>query len=204
MRNVNNLYAKVGFNTKISSKSAKVLGTSLAFELGMSNDQVMLLGRWKNPATAQYYRSVDPSTLLDVFSKIVLNPTDLESLKVARKKLVRKQRSLEYIAPSAQSYSVAASQPPALQSIPAAITSMIPSVYPQFQGQDQVPNSTISTSSNCHLAWQFLISAGFIYPGGAPVMQDGFPLPTEVPELQFSGEDDLTLEENNAFVIRLN
>ena len=47
MRNVNNLYAKVGFNTKISSKSAKVLGTSLAFELGMSNDQVMLLGRWK-------------------------------------------------------------------------------------------------------------------------------------------------------------
>ena len=83
MRNVNNLYAKVGFNTKISSKSAKVLGTSLAFELGMSNDQVMLLGRWKNPATAQYYRSVDPSTLLDVFSKIVLNPTDLESLKKA-------------------------------------------------------------------------------------------------------------------------
>jgi len=74
MRQINILYKKLGFTEIISSKSAKVLGVSTAFFLGMTDDEVRILGRWKDISTSQYYRSIDHTTLLNIFSKLHLSP----------------------------------------------------------------------------------------------------------------------------------
>ena len=74
MRQINILYKKLGFTETISSKSAKVLGVSTAFFLGMTDDEVRILGRWKDISTSQYYRSIDHTTLLNIFSKLHLSP----------------------------------------------------------------------------------------------------------------------------------
>ncbi len=74
MRQVNVLYQKLGFAQTITSKSAKVLGVTTAFFLGMTDDEVRILGRWKDISTSQYYRSIDHSTLLNIFSKLHLTP----------------------------------------------------------------------------------------------------------------------------------
>lgn len=39
------MYRKLGFFTRIGAKSAKALGVSLAFECGLSDEQVRILGR---------------------------------------------------------------------------------------------------------------------------------------------------------------
>ena len=74
LRQINDLYKKVGFDSSITAKSAKVLGVSTAFFLGLSDDQIRILGRWKDISTSQYYRSVDHSTLLSIFSRLSLFP----------------------------------------------------------------------------------------------------------------------------------
>ncbi len=40
----------------------------------MSDDQIRILGRWKDISTSQYYCSVDQFTLLSIFSKLSLIP----------------------------------------------------------------------------------------------------------------------------------
>ncbi len=47
---------------------------STAFFLGLDDDQIRILGRWKDISTSQYYRNLDHSTLLNIFSKLSLNP----------------------------------------------------------------------------------------------------------------------------------
>lgn len=74
LRQTNALYKQIGFETPITSKSAKVLGVSTAFFLGCTDDEVRILGRWKDLGTSQHYRSLDHSTLLNVFTKLSLNP----------------------------------------------------------------------------------------------------------------------------------
>jgi hypothetical protein len=75
MKDVNNLYQPLGLAYKITSKSAKSLGVSTAFKLGMSDDHIRVLGRWRSISTAQHYRAIDDSTLLNIFSRISLKPS---------------------------------------------------------------------------------------------------------------------------------
>ena len=72
MKDVNLIYSNLGLKYKITSKSAKSLGVSSAFRLGMSDDHIRVLGRWRSIATAQHYRAIDDTTLLEIFSKIML------------------------------------------------------------------------------------------------------------------------------------
>lgn len=43
---INKMYKSLGFCDRIGAKSAKSLGVSLAFECGLSDDQVRILGRF--------------------------------------------------------------------------------------------------------------------------------------------------------------
>ena len=63
MRSVNDLYRSNACDIKITSKSAKAAGVSSAFKKGLSNNDIMLMGRWRSPDTAQHYRDIDPFTL---------------------------------------------------------------------------------------------------------------------------------------------
>ena len=72
MKDVNLIYSNLGLKHKITSKSAKSLGVSSAFRLGMSDDHIRVLGRWRSIATAQHYRAIDDTTLIEIFSKIML------------------------------------------------------------------------------------------------------------------------------------
>ena len=72
MKDVNLIYSNLGLKHKITSKSAKSLGVSSAFRLGMSDDHIRVLGRLRSIATAQHYRAIDDTTLIEIFSKIML------------------------------------------------------------------------------------------------------------------------------------
>lgn len=52
----------------------KSLAVSTAFRIGMKDDEVRILGRWRSIATAQHYREVDDSTLLNIFSRLLIQP----------------------------------------------------------------------------------------------------------------------------------
>lgn len=69
-RDINKLYAIIGYHTPTTGKSAKVLGVTLAFQLGLSNDEIRILGRWRSLSTAQHYRNVEPSKLLKLSTAI--------------------------------------------------------------------------------------------------------------------------------------
>lgn len=60
---INNIYRDLGFIHRISGKSAKYCGVSMAFKSGLTIDQIRLLGRWRSCDTPQYYRDIDPSLL---------------------------------------------------------------------------------------------------------------------------------------------
>ena len=70
LKNLNMVYRSVGFNTHISGKSAKALGVSLAFESGMSDEQVRILGRWASIQTARHYFNISSGTLLSIGKKL--------------------------------------------------------------------------------------------------------------------------------------
>lgn len=72
MKDVNLIYRNLGLDYNITSKSAKSLGVSTAFKLGMSDDHIRVLGRWRSISTAQHYRAIDDTTLLEIFSRIIL------------------------------------------------------------------------------------------------------------------------------------
>lgn len=74
MKSVNDLYRSNGCEIKITSKSAKAAGVSIAFRKGLSNNDIMLMGRWRCPDTAQHYRDVDPFTLARI--SLVMARTD--------------------------------------------------------------------------------------------------------------------------------
>ena len=48
---------------RITGKSCKYLGVSTCFSMGLTNDQIRILGRWKSGDTPQYYRNVYPGAL---------------------------------------------------------------------------------------------------------------------------------------------
>ncbi len=196
MKSINTIYSKVGFSLRITSKSAKVLGTSLAFELGMTDDQVMILGRWKNPATAQYYRSIDPSTLLKIFSTLVLNPSDLESARLANQRALRHRSPLPRSLDSLEAVNHLALPGPNQS----PDTSMIPYVFPQQTAtfQNQVQDSLMS--DRYVSAWQFMITTGF-YP--AVLAPDGFPIPREVPNVIYPPQDSYPVIEDSSFVVKI-
>lgn len=73
LRDVNALYAKVGYHIRTTGKSAKVLGVTLAYQLGLSDDEIRILGRWRSVATAQHYRNVEAGKILKLSGAITLN-----------------------------------------------------------------------------------------------------------------------------------
>jgi hypothetical protein len=70
LSDINKMYAKCGYHINTTGKSAKVLGVTLAFELGLSNDEIRILGRWRSLSTAQHYRNVEPQKLLKLGTAI--------------------------------------------------------------------------------------------------------------------------------------
>lgn len=66
LKDVNIIYTKLGYPRRITGKSAKVLGVSLAFSAGLSEDDIRILGRWKSADTARHYRSISPEKLLSI------------------------------------------------------------------------------------------------------------------------------------------
>ncbi len=190
MKDVNRLYSKIGFQVKITTKSAKVLGTSLAFSLGMSNDHVMLLGRWKDPATAQYYRSVDPSTLLKVYGTLSLNPSFLDSessggsISTQHPPQPVTQKSPRNLSPSAGSRT----------------TSM--TMYAGSSHQELNHTSDIFPSHFSSSVRHFLLSTIYLQKDNNPLANDGFPLPPINPEVLLNGEQNLCHEESHTFVVK--
>jgi hypothetical protein len=71
-RDINKLYEAVGYYIKTTGKSAKVLGVTLAYSLGLSDDEVRILGRWRSIHTAQHYRNVEPRKIIKISNRIRL------------------------------------------------------------------------------------------------------------------------------------
>jgi hypothetical protein len=67
---INSYYASAGYNQRVTGKSAKYLGVSTAFQMGLTNDQIRLLGRWRSVDTPQHYRNVDPGALRHISLKL--------------------------------------------------------------------------------------------------------------------------------------
>lgn len=74
---INSYYASAGYNQRVTGKSAKYLGVSTAFQMGLTNDQIRLLGRWRSVDTPQHYGNVDPGALRHISLKLAsaLNPS---------------------------------------------------------------------------------------------------------------------------------
>ncbi len=190
MKDINGLYSKIGFQVKISTKSAKVLGTSLAFSLGMSNDHVMLLGWWKDPATAQYYRSVDPSTLLKVYRTLSLNPSYLES-----------GNSVCAFPTQHQPQPVALRSPRNL-SLSAGFTATSTTMYvgsshTELDRTSEFFPSNISTSVR-----HFLLSTIYLQQNNNLLANDGLPLPPLNPDVMLNGKQDLCHEGSQTFIVK--
>lgn len=64
------MYFALGYFEKIGGKSAKVCGTSLAFEAGLTPEQVRILGRWRCAETARHYYNMSDRTILNITSTL--------------------------------------------------------------------------------------------------------------------------------------
>ena len=85
---INTLYTSIGHPHRVTGKSAKYCGVSTAFKLGLSNDDIRLLGRWRSCETPQYYRQVDPMRLHNIsrvmnLSIVSGNAPDMEPSSVS-------------------------------------------------------------------------------------------------------------------------
>ena len=189
MHHVNFLYSKIGFLSKITSKSAKVLGTSLAFELGMSNDHVMLLGRWKNPATAQYYRSVNPATLLKVYGTVNLKPESLDFVHLVPSTLLQ---------PRALSHEETTLTSHGSRNSTGSILSTTSSSGPILR--QSAPLSEGSQSRESDLVRLFLLSTMLLALHEHRLNHNRYPLPQINPTVYLNGERDLVTEETQWFL----
>lgn len=68
--NIKSLAKSVGFEGKVSGKSAKIGGTSASFAVGLSDAEVRDKGRWRTLDTAQYYRRISDSHKLKLARSI--------------------------------------------------------------------------------------------------------------------------------------
>ncbi len=176
LRDVNKIYTNLGLDYKITTKSMKSLGVSTAFRIGMSDDHVRILGRWRSIVTAQHYREVDDSTLLKIFSRLLIKSNLPESDEMKFKP------TLPYPSQLAISHSAI----PAVQ------------YHPHLSWA-----SAHSPALNRELIVHLLISAGYVYPTGAPLMSDGYPRPVDPPVVETLGEDQLALEDARSYIVTL-
>ncbi len=142
----------------------------------MSDDHVRILGRWRSIVTAQHYREVDDSTLLKIFSRLLIKSNLPESDEMKFKP------TLPYPSQLAISHSAI----PAVQ------------YHPHLSWA-----SAHSPALNRELIVHLLISAGYVYPTGAPLMSDGYPRPVDPPVVETLGEDQLALEDARSYIVTL-
>lgn len=76
LKDTNEIYRSVGYNTKITCKSAKCLGVSLAYEAGLSSEEVRILGRWRCENTARHYLNISDKKILKVARTLTLATMD--------------------------------------------------------------------------------------------------------------------------------
>ena len=70
LASLNTLYTSIGHPDRVTGKSAKCCGVSTAFKIGLTNDEIRVLGRWKSVETPQFYREIDPGRISNV-SKVM-------------------------------------------------------------------------------------------------------------------------------------
>ena len=76
LKDINGMYRYIGFNTKITCKSAKCLGVSLAYEAGLTSEEVRILGRWRCEDTARHYLNISDRKILTVARTLTLATMD--------------------------------------------------------------------------------------------------------------------------------
>ena len=78
LNDLRNCATSVGYYGKISSKSAKISGTSASFNAGLTNSDVRDKGRWRSPDTALYYRQLSSGhrQMLSTSNTFLMDPED--------------------------------------------------------------------------------------------------------------------------------
>lgn len=80
--NLRMLCYEVGYEGKISGKSAKISGVSDSFKAGLSDADVRDKGRWKSLEVAQYYRRISPSHRLRLAQSTSIQKASAEDQQI--------------------------------------------------------------------------------------------------------------------------
>jgi hypothetical protein len=198
LRDVNAIYSSLGLSYKITGKSAKSLGVSTAFMQGMSDDEIMILGRWRNIATSRHYRLVDDATLYNIYSKLQL-PDIVPPYPLATQYPTTNNDSVRtgVLAPS--SFYQPLSLPwEGLDCMTSRTAPLCP--YPGASGSAVPPPD--GSQSAYHLGQPQLLRSGFYWSPAAPLDTTGYPMAAPVPNVYHPGQQQLRVEARHTFFVR--